>query len=75
MKERYHRLWVCLREQLTDQENGKDGEIYSSKSDVLHEVLTLMTKMEAAQFLEDGTMVKAKDLKVGQVVRLECGDA
>lgn len=31
----------------------QDGEIYSSKSDVLHEVLTLMTKMEAAQFLED----------------------
>ena len=52
-KKHYHRLWICLREQLTDQENGKVGEIYPSKSDVLHEVLTLMAKMEAAQFLED----------------------
>lgn len=49
----YRKLWICLREQLTDQENSKGGEVYSSKSDVLHEVLTLMAKMEAAQFLED----------------------
>lgn len=52
-KKHYHRLWVCLREQMTDQENSKGDEMYSSKSDVLHEVLTLMAKMEAAQFLED----------------------
>lgn len=53
MKVRYHRLWVSLREQLTNQENSKSGETYSSKSDMLHEVLTLMAEMEAAEFLED----------------------
>ncbi len=49
-KKHYHRLWVCLREQLTDQENSKGGEIYSSKSDVLHEVLTLMPKWRPRNF-------------------------
>lgn len=51
MNEKYHKLWVLLREKLTFEENGT-GE-YSPKKDTLHEVLSTMSSLEAAEFLED----------------------
>lgn len=50
MNKRYHKLWILLREKLTDFENNeKDPE----DKEVYHFVLTEMAQMEAAEFLED----------------------
>lgn len=50
MSKKYHKLWILLREKLTDYENNeKDLE----DKEVYHFVLTEMNKMEAAEFLED----------------------
>lgn len=47
----YRKLWILLRERLTRQEN--ESKEFSSERDTIHNVLTLMAEMEAAQFLED----------------------
>ena len=47
----YRKLWILLREQLTRQEN--ESEKYSIERDVIHNVLTRMSEMDAAEFLED----------------------
>jgi len=50
MNKKYRKLWILLREMLTDCENiEKDLE----DKDVYHFVLTEMAQMEAAEFLED----------------------
>lgn len=48
---KYHKLWILLRERLTKQEN--ESQAYSSERDTIHDALTLMAEMEAAEFLED----------------------
>lgn len=47
----YHKLWILLRERLTRQENG-EGK-YTDEREYVHNTLTLMAEMEAAEFLED----------------------
>lgn len=47
----YHKLWILLREQLTKQENEADK--YTDEREYVHDTLTRMTEMEAAEFLED----------------------
>ena len=47
----YRKLWILLREQLTRQEN--ESEKYSIERDVIHNVVTRMSEMDAAEFLED----------------------
>ncbi len=50
MSKKYRKLWILLREKLTDHENKeKDTE----DKEVYHFVLTKMAQMEAAEFLED----------------------
>lgn len=49
--EKYHKLWILLREHLTQQENNT--EKYSAEREDTHNTLTLMAEMEAAEFLED----------------------
>ncbi|WP_333647978.1 hypothetical protein [Lacrimispora sp.] len=50
MSKKYHKLWILLREKLTDYEND---ETDSEESAVYHFILTEMAQMEAAEFLED----------------------
>jgi hypothetical protein len=47
----YRKLWILLREQLTKQENETDK--YTDEREYVHDTLTLMAGMEAAEFLED----------------------
>ena len=47
----YHKLWILLREQLTKRENEADE--YTNERECVHNTLTLMAEMEAAEFLED----------------------
>ena len=47
----YRKLWILLREQLTKQENKTDK--YTDEREYVHDTLTRMTEMEAAEFLED----------------------
>lgn len=50
MSKKYRKLWILLREKLTQIENNAcdpdDKEVY-------HIVLTEMAQMEAGEFLED----------------------
>ncbi|WP_320990718.1 trigger factor [Hungatella sp.] len=47
----YRKLWILLREQLTKQENETDK--YTDEREYVHNTLTRMAEMEAAEFLED----------------------
>lgn len=47
----YRKLWILLRDRLTRQEN--ESKEFSSERDIIHNTLTLMAEMEAAEFLED----------------------
>lgn len=47
---KYRKLWILLREKLTQFENN---ECDPDDKEVYHVVLTEMAQMEAAEFLED----------------------
>ena len=47
---KYRKLWILLREKLTDYENNEEDP---EDKEVYHFVLTEMAQMEAAEFLED----------------------
>ena len=51
MSKRYRKQWILLREKLTHKEN--EAERYSPEKDVYHNVLVMMTEIEAAEFLEE----------------------
>lgn len=50
MSKKYRKLWILLREKLTQIENN---ECDPDDKEVYHIVLTEMAKMEAGEFLED----------------------
>jgi len=49
VSKKYRKLWILLREKLTDYENNENDP----EDIVYHFVLTEMAQMEAAEFLED----------------------
>lgn len=50
MLEEYHKLWILLRERLTRYENNEERIL---DKEVFHLVLSEMSNLEAAHFLED----------------------
>ena len=50
MSEKYHKLWVLLRDKLTRYENDKE---MSLDREVYHSILSEMSYLEAAEFLEE----------------------
>lgn len=50
MSKKYRKLWILLRERLTQIENN---ECDPDDKEVYHIVLTEMAQMEAGEFLED----------------------
>lgn len=50
MNEAYHKLWILLREKLTNYENN---EKEPEDKGVYHFILTDMAQLEAMAFLED----------------------
>lgn len=51
MNEKYHKLWILLREKLTRMENSEIA-LTIEKEDY-HRILTSMAELEASEFLEE----------------------
>lgn len=50
MNKQYRKLWILLREKLTQFENSESD---TDDREVYHFILTEMAQMEAGEFLED----------------------